>query len=164
VNPISSSFFETSKFSKSNVSSSQQSTVQYGSFDKTTSGEEIVSVFQKEVAGKTCKRFIHYHPFNPESFNEMSVLIVVITGTSAGGLGAQTAVFLSNPKEILLLGRTKSKVTSVIDDIKSISPESFVKFIQVDLDRSESIRAAADTVNNSVAKIDILINNADIIH
>jgi len=88
----------------------------------------------------------------------------VITGTSAGGLGAQTAVFLAkgNPKEIFLLGRTESKVVSVIDEIKSISPETFVKFIHVDLDRYDSIRTAADTINNTVAKIDILINNAGI--
>lgn len=89
---------------------------------------------------------------------------VVITGPTAGGLGAQTAIFLAKgkPAEILLLGRTGAKSTSVIEEIKSISPSTSVKFVQVDLTRFDSIRKAADSINSSVHKIDVLINNAGI--
>jgi NAD(P)-dependent dehydrogenase (short-subunit alcohol dehydrogenase family) len=90
----------------------------------------------------------------------------VITGPSAGGLGAQTAVSLAQaqPEEIILLGRAESKAKSVIDEIKSVSPALSVKFVQVDLDSFSSIRSAADAVNKLVKKIDILINNAGIMY
>lgn len=42
----------------------------------------------------------------------------VITGPSAGGLGAQTAIELAaaNPKEIVLAGRTRAKVPPVVEN------------------------------------------------
>ena len=90
--------------------------------------------------------------------------LVVITGPTVGGLGAQTAVFLAQgkPAEIFLLGRTESKAASVIDEIKTISPTTLARFVQTDLSRFDSIKTAAATINDSVKKIDVLINNAGI--
>jgi NAD(P)-dependent dehydrogenase (short-subunit alcohol dehydrogenase family) len=90
--------------------------------------------------------------------------IVVITGPSEGGLGAQTAIFLAHghPSSILLLGRTQSKAESVIHEVKSISPDTTVEFININLASFASIRAAALVINSSVTKIDVLINNAGI--
>jgi len=91
------------------------------------------------------------------------LITVVITGPTAGGLGAQTAIFLAQgkPAELLLLGRSESKATSVIEKIRSISPTTSVKFVQLDLTRFASIRSAAEIIN-TVKKIDVLINNAGI--
>ncbi|KAE8448958.1 hypothetical protein EG329_008754 [Mollisiaceae sp. DMI_Dod_QoI] len=112
------------------------------SFDVTTSGAEVVTAFPKAVEGKT----------------------FVITGPSAGGLGAQTAIFLAQgkPAAILLLGRTESKAAPVIGEIKKINPSIKVQFIQLDLARFDSIKAAAAEVTKAVNKIDVLINNAGI--
>jgi len=111
-------------------------------FSATTSGAEVVATFPDKVEGKT----------------------FVITGPTAGSLGAQTALFLAagNPSNIILLGRTASKVTPVISEIKTISPSTNARFIPLDLTRFDSIRAAAATINNTVDKIDVLINNAGI--
>ncbi|KAG0645867.1 Translocon at the inner envelope membrane of chloroplasts 32 [Hyphodiscus hymeniophilus] len=111
-------------------------------FDKTTSGDEVVRTFAEQVRGKT----------------------IVITGPSSGGLGAQTALCLSQakPAEILLLGRDESKTSSVTEEIKSISPQTLVKFVHIDLASYSSIRAAVATIDKSVPEIDILINNAGI--
>ena len=89
---------------------------------------------------------------------------VVITGPSAGSLGAQTAIFIAQgkPASILLLGRTESKTTSVIEEMKNISPATKVQFIEIDLTRFGSIKSAAAKINQSVDKIDVLINNAGI--
>ena len=89
---------------------------------------------------------------------------VVITGPTEGGLGAQTAISLAagKPAALLLLGRTEAKSAKVIEEIKSISPSTKVQFVQVDLQRFESIRNAATEINKSVEKIDVLINNAGI--
>lgn len=88
----------------------------------------------------------------------------MITGPSEGGIGAQTAICLAqaNPAELFLLGRTESKASSVIEQIKTISPETSVQFVQTDLASFSSIRSAAATINKSAKKIDILINNAGI--
>ncbi|KAH7360178.1 hypothetical protein BKA65DRAFT_421033 [Rhexocercosporidium sp. MPI-PUGE-AT-0058] len=111
-------------------------------FNATTSGAEVVAAFPDKVEGKT----------------------FVITGPSAGSLGAQTAIFLASgkPSTILLLGRTASKVSPVISEIQALSPSTRVQFIPLDLASFESIRAAAKTISNTVSKIDVLINNAGI--
>jgi NAD(P)-dependent dehydrogenase (short-subunit alcohol dehydrogenase family) len=79
-------------------------------------------------------------------------------------LGAQTAKFLAvgRPAQLLLLGRTESKITPVINVIKEVSPDTAVHFVQIDLSKFDSIRKAAAEVNSLVTKIDVLINNAGI--
>jgi NAD(P)-dependent dehydrogenase (short-subunit alcohol dehydrogenase family) len=94
----------------------------------------------------------------------LTAIAVVITGPTKGGLGAQTAIDLAQgkPGKILLLGRTESKVTPVIKEIKSISPSTKVHFVPLNLASFKSIRNAAAIINNSVSKIDVLINNAGV--
>ncbi|RDW60704.1 hypothetical protein BP6252_12087 [Coleophoma cylindrospora] len=107
-----------------------------------TSGDEVVATYSESVKGKT----------------------FAITGASAGGLGAQTAIYLAaaKPAEIILLGRTESKSTSVITELNRIDPEIHTRFITLDLASFDSIRQAATELNASVTKLDILINNAGI--
>lgn len=132
-------------------------------FSATTSGAEVVATFPDKVEGKTCKLFHLFH-LTFLQINITNINLVVITGPTAGSLGAQTALFLAagNPSNIILLGRTASKVTPVISEIKTISPSTNAQFIPLDLTRFDSIRAAAATINNTVDKIDVLINNAGI--
>jgi NAD(P)-dependent dehydrogenase (short-subunit alcohol dehydrogenase family) len=94
----------------------------------------------------------------------LTPVTVVITGPTKGGLGAQTAINLAQgkPDKILLLGRNESKVTPVIEEIRSISPSTEVHFVPLDLASFKSIRNAATIINNSVLKIDVLINNAGV--
>ena len=91
-------------------------------------------------------------------------MTVVITGPSAGGLGAQTAIELAaaNPKELIFAGRTKAKVEPVIETIRKINPNISTTFVQLDLANLASVRKAAETIKSSVVNIDILINNAGI--
>ncbi|TAQ86049.1 hypothetical protein B7494_g5634 [Chlorociboria aeruginascens] len=109
-------------------------------FGWTTNGAEVVAAFPEKVAGKT----------------------FAITGPSAGGLGAQTAKLLAagKPAKLFLLGRTESKITPVIDEIKAISASTNVKFVPLDLGNFESVRKAAATIKASTSEIDVLINNA----
>ncbi|PVH75050.1 short-chain dehydrogenase [Cadophora sp. DSE1049] len=111
-------------------------------FNANTSGAEVVAAFPDRVERKT----------------------FVITGPTAGSLGSQTAIFIAagKPSNIILLGRTASKVAPVISEIQTISPSTKAQFIPLDLTRFDSIRAAAATINSTVDKIDVLINNAGI--
>lgn len=88
--------------------------------------------------------------------------LVLITGPSEGGVGAQTAIFLAagKPKQIVLAGRTKSKIQPVIDEIKSSNPDVETLFVPLDLADNSSVRAAAKAVSEKIGKLDVLINNA----
>ncbi|MCJ1249686.1 hypothetical protein MMC30_006912, partial [Trapelia coarctata] len=111
-------------------------------FSATTTGDEVVKAFASEVEGKT----------------------FLITGPSESGVGAETAIFLAagKPELIVLAGRTKSKIQPVIDEIKSSHPDVKTLFVQLDLADNSSVRAAAKVVNDSIDKLDVLINNAGI--
>ncbi|MCJ1267810.1 hypothetical protein MMC22_007696 [Lobaria immixta] len=111
-------------------------------FTSTTEGAEIVEAFAKQVEGKT----------------------IVITGPSANGLGAQTAIELAaaNPKELIFAGRTMATLEPVIESVRKIGRNISITFVQLDLASFASVRKAAETISSSVDKIDMLINNAGV--
>jgi len=93
-------------------------------------------------------------------------LLVLITGPTPGGIGAETAASLAraNPKHLILAGRTKGKIQPLIDQIHQEHPQVKVSFLQLDLSSLKSIRAAADGVEPLLGedKITVLICNAAI--
>ncbi|MCJ1246332.1 hypothetical protein MMC30_003539 [Trapelia coarctata] len=112
------------------------------SFDADTNGSEVIKHFASRVEGKT----------------------FVITGTSESGLGAETAITLASgkPKQIILAARTESKVTPVIEKIKSIDSAIDVVYIKLDLLDNASVRKAAEQIKGVADKIHGLINNAGV--
>lgn len=112
------------------------------SFNRSTTGKEVVETFADTLKGKT----------------------VVITGPSFKSIGAEIAISLAyaSPSTILLLGRTESKIVPVIEQIKSLNPSIAVSFIHLDLADQSSVRKAAQDVSEKVEKIDILINCAGV--
>lgn len=90
--------------------------------------------------------------------------VVLITGPSEGGIGAQVATTLAHasPKRLLLLGRTESKVSHVIDAIEKINGSIDVKFIQVDLLSNGSVRKAFEEVKHSTDRVHFIISNAGV--
>ena len=94
------------------------------------------------------------------------VCIVLITGPSAGGVGAQMALDIASssspPAHLILAGRTKSKIDPVIQDIVKRNADIRVDFVAVDLSSQDSIRSAAQEISKLTSGIDVLINNAGI--
>lgn len=90
--------------------------------------------------------------------------LVLITGPSQGGIGAETALSVAAafPALIILAGRSLSKIQPIIDKIKSSQPAVATRFVPLDLSSQASVRESAANINASVEKIDILINNAAI--
>lgn len=88
----------------------------------------------------------------------------MITGPSAASLGAETAKALAkaSPAELILVGRSKSKIDPVIKEIAEINPGIKARFVQCDLSNNASVRKAAKEITGSVAKIDILNNSAGV--
>lgn len=90
----------------------------------------------------------------------------MITGPSEGSIGAETAISLARagPKQLLLLGRNKSKIDPTINAISAIDKNIDVKFFQVDLSSLESVRAVANAIRSdpAVTTINVIINNAGV--
>lgn len=109
-----------------------------------TEGKEVVSTFADRVQGKT----------------------FVITGTSAGGIGAEIATDLASesPTRLILLGRSLEKIQPVLDSIASKAPKVVAKFVPVELELLSSVREAAQVIldDSSVTHIDALFNNAGV--
>ncbi|KAJ9160701.1 Short-chain dehydrogenase [Coniochaeta hoffmannii] len=111
-------------------------------FTKDSTAEEVTEGFSSQIKGR----------------------IFVITGTSAGGIGAYISTSLAHhsPAQLILVARTKSKVDPVIEEISAIDPSLKVTFVRCELTDRDSVRNAAETINNdpTVPHIDVLINNA----
>jgi NAD(P)-dependent dehydrogenase (short-subunit alcohol dehydrogenase family) len=114
-------------------------------------------------------------PFNNESTAEevtqafssqIKDRIFVITGTSAGGLGAYVSTSLArhSPAQLVLVARTKSKVDPVLQEIATINPDIRVTFVSCELTDLGSVREAAEAINNdkTIPHIDVIINNAGV--
>lgn len=128
-------------------------------FGHLTTGAEVVEHLKDRVKSKTSVTTIsHQRPAL------LTSVVVLITGPSDGGIGAETAVSLAagSPACILLAGRSLSKIQPVIDRISNAHPGVETQFISLDLSSQHGIRKAAAKINGSVQTIDILINNAAI--
>ncbi|KAF3069738.1 Short-chain dehydrogenase TIC 32, chloroplastic [Daldinia childiae] len=115
-------------------------------FGFSTTSEELVKAFADKIKGRT----------------------FLVTGTTAKGLGAQCAIALAreSPAHLILVSRTKAKVDPVLEEIASINPNVKTTFVTCELTDFDSVRAAAEKINNdsSIPKIDVVINNAGIMN
>lgn len=63
---------------------------------------------------------------------------------------------------LLLLGRSEAKIVPVVENMKEIYPDVKVQFIECDLSSLDSVRNAAEVINNQVDRIHYIVNNAGI--
>jgi NAD(P)-dependent dehydrogenase (short-subunit alcohol dehydrogenase family) len=90
--------------------------------------------------------------------------IVFITGANTGiGFQVVRALYASpEPYRILLGSRSLSNASSAISSLKTEIPSSTSTLtpIQIDIEDDTSILAAYNTIESTVGKVDVLINNA----
>jgi NAD(P)-dependent dehydrogenase (short-subunit alcohol dehydrogenase family) len=90
----------------------------------------------------------------------------MVTGTSPGSLGAETALSLARasppPAHIILLSRSREKTAPLMAEMAAIAPSMRVTFVPCDLSEPDSVRAAAKAIleDATTPVIDVLINNA----
>lgn len=89
--------------------------------------------------------------------------VVVVTGISPNGLGADAArvIFAHNPKLLILASRTQKNIDDVI---ASLAPQGAdnLKPLILDLASQASVRKAAVELLEMTPVVDVLINNAGV--
>jgi NAD(P)-dependent dehydrogenase (short-subunit alcohol dehydrogenase family) len=132
-------------------------------------GREVVRNFQDNVNGKVCTYQLHpmhIHRNATLSFeNSFSAYLaaVLITGPSKNSLAAEMALTLStdaSPAMILLLGRSRDRIAPVLESISAANSTVKAVFIECDLTRFDSVRAAVTTIKGLTDKIHVIINSA----
>jgi NAD(P)-dependent dehydrogenase (short-subunit alcohol dehydrogenase family) len=90
--------------------------------------------------------------------------IVIITGISPDGLGADAARVIAkhNPQLLILASRSEKTITDVIEAIQPPSTTVNIKPLLLDLSSLESVRKAAAVVLEMTPTVDILINDAGV--
>jgi NAD(P)-dependent dehydrogenase (short-subunit alcohol dehydrogenase family) len=88
-------------------------------------------------------------------------MIVIITGISPHGLGADAAraIYKFSPKLLILASRTKANVQSVIAEMGT-QGSGKIEALSLDLASPESVRMAAREVFKLTSIVDVLINSA----
>jgi NAD(P)-dependent dehydrogenase (short-subunit alcohol dehydrogenase family) len=107
---------------------------------KRITSEEVAANFKDHVKGK----------------------VILITGCSPNGLGAETAraIATQNPALLILAGRNKVSIEETEKNIKEQIPDARTRFLMVDLASLSSVRKAAAEVNSYAETVEVLINNA----
>ncbi|KAJ7626595.1 hypothetical protein DFH06DRAFT_1443520 [Mycena polygramma] len=109
------------------------------SFSATTTADEVATAFAKEIEGKN----------------------VLVTGTSVGGIGFETArVLAKHANLVIITGHNAERMKIAQDTIKSEVPSANIRPLMVDLSSLGSVRKAAAEVNAYPEPLHILINNA----
>ena len=100
--------------------------------------------------------------WTPERLKSQKGKTFLITGGNAGIGFEATKLLTSKGAKVIILSRNAQKVNIAISEIKQLNAAADVEFIELDLASLESVRKAAELINNSVEKIDGLICNAAI--
>ncbi|KAK4239372.1 hypothetical protein C8A03DRAFT_42982 [Achaetomium macrosporum] len=92
--------------------------------------------------------------------------VILTTGVSPGGLGAQfvETVAAASPALLIIAGRNTAKVQQTADAIAKAHPGVKTRPLRLDLGSLAAVREAAAEVNSwdDVPAIDVLVNNAGI--
>ncbi|KAK7029993.1 short-chain dehydrogenase/reductase family protein [Favolaschia claudopus] len=108
-------------------------------FSSSTTGEEAADALAAEIQGKN----------------------VLITGTSVGGIGFETArVIAKHANLVVITGYSAERLKVAEDAIKKDFPSANIRSLVLDLSSLAAIRKAAAEVNSYSEPLHVLINNA----
>lgn len=89
--------------------------------------------------------------------------VILVTGGNSGtGKASVIELAKHRPKRIFLSARSQAKFEDAVKDVKKLVPDAAIEFLELDLASFQSVKRAADTIQASTDRLDILINNAGI--
>ena len=88
----------------------------------------------------------------------------IITGSNTGIGFEAAAVLAARGAHVVLAVRNLDKGNDAVARIKTASPNAVVSVQELDLTSLDNIRAAASTLRSAHPRIDLLINNAGVMH
>ena len=101
--------------------------------------------------------------WTPEHIGSLNGKTYLITGANAGAGFQASRILLSKGAKVIMLNRNKDKSETAIETLKKeYGNDADISFIQMDLAILDSVRKAAEQINQSVSQIDALICNAAI--
>jgi retinol dehydrogenase-14 len=94
----------------------------------------------------------------------MGEKVCLITGATSG-IGKATAMGLANMgASVVMVGRDRGRGEATMAEIKEKSANASVDLMLADVSSQEQIRRLADEFNEAYPRLDVLINNAGVIH
>jgi NAD(P)-dependent dehydrogenase (short-subunit alcohol dehydrogenase family) len=111
-------------------------------FGQGTTADEVAERYQDRIGGK----------------------VVVVTGCTWGGIGAETAKSIAKhgAELVIFTVRKQEQLDETEGNIKKEVPNAAIQGVLMDLASFDSIRRAASEVNKLANRIDVLINNAGV--
>ncbi|GLB41039.1 putative NAD-P-binding protein [Lyophyllum shimeji] len=110
-------------------------------FDGNTNAIDVAKALADNIKGKT----------------------VIVTGVTAGGLGAEAARVLAlQGAELVLAGRSSKKIQETAANIRKEAPDAKLRELILDLNSQKAVRAAAEEVLKYSGPVDVVILNAGI--
>jgi NAD(P)-dependent dehydrogenase (short-subunit alcohol dehydrogenase family) len=89
---------------------------------------------------------------------------VVVTGASSG-IGLETARALAaEDARVLMVVRSKERGEAAIADIRRSAPDAKLELVLADLYALENVRKAGAEIRGRIDRLDVLVNNAGLIH
>ncbi|KAJ7610212.1 hypothetical protein FB45DRAFT_1066378 [Roridomyces roridus] len=108
-------------------------------FSSTTTAQEVATAFQDDIRGKN----------------------VLITGTSLGGIGFDTALAIAKYANLLIItGHNSDRLKAAEDALKQQVPTANIRTLILDLSSLAAVRKAAAEVNEYPEPLNVLIHNA----
>lgn len=99
-----------------------------------------------------------------ENIPDQSGKVVIITGANSG-IGYETARALAKKGATVIMAcRNQQKGEAAAKQIRNANPKGTVEVMQLDLGDLDSVRAFADEFKEQHDRLDLLINNAGIMH
>ncbi|KAK1985665.1 short chain dehydrogenase [Colletotrichum cereale] len=105
--------------------------------------------------------------FQPDTdIPDLAGKVVLVTGGNSGlGLETVRQIAKHNPAHIYLAARSKEKGEAAIETLKTENPDAApISLLPLDLASFESVKAAAKQFAAASDRLDLLINNAGIMH
>ncbi|KAH8728126.1 hypothetical protein GQ44DRAFT_737819 [Phaeosphaeriaceae sp. PMI808] len=90
--------------------------------------------------------------------------IILITGAT-NGIGLDTTIFLASdsPNNHIIMGaRNATKAETKVQEVQAKDPKGTVSYVELDVDKDESIISAVKKIEDEFGRLDILVNNAGI--